>query len=78
MIRVMVKETGVFVGEITEEDLQVLVNALEEESRTDDDYYLDRATVETLREAGASAGLLAVIETAFGGKDETEIRWARE
>ena len=40
MIQLHEKETGVFVGTITEAQLQFLIDQLEEESADDTDYYI--------------------------------------
>lgn len=77
MIEIMDKQTGRPIGTLSEEQFQFLSGQLEEESRTDDDYYLNRATVDILEEQGADPGLLAVLRTALGPADETEIRWRR-
>jgi processive 1,2-diacylglycerol beta-glucosyltransferase len=64
-------------GTITEGQLAVLSAALERESLEDDDFYIDQATIDLLRERGADAGLLAVLEEAIGERGEAEIRWSR-
>jgi hypothetical protein len=40
MIQLHAKETGVFLGTITDAQLQFLIDQLEEESTDDTDYYL--------------------------------------
>jgi hypothetical protein len=77
MIEILDKQTGRPVGSLSEEQFQFLVDQLEEESATDDDYYLNRATVDILEEQGADPGLVAVLRTALGSAEETEIRWQR-
>jgi hypothetical protein len=47
------KETGVFVGTITDTQLQFLIDQLEEESIDDTDYYIDQATLDLFEEVGA-------------------------
>ncbi len=49
MIRLRIKETGTELGSITEEDLQFLIDNLEEEWEEDQDYYLNRQTLEMLK-----------------------------
>ena len=46
MIDLYNAETNQLLGSITEADLQVLIDALEEESSEDQDYYIDKATIE--------------------------------
>jgi hypothetical protein len=52
-------------GEITEEQLQFLIDHLEEESSDDQDYYLNRATLEIFEQAGADSALLSVAARAW-------------
>src|SRR5882672_9944049 len=41
-------------GSITESDLKVLVDALEEEGVNDQDYYIDRATIDVIADGKAT------------------------
>ena len=77
MIRLYDNETGASLGEITEEQLRVLVDQLEEESTEDNDYYLDRATLDLLEEEGADPSLMSVLRAALGSREDMEIRWSR-
>ncbi len=78
MVHLFDKQTGAEVGTVTDDQLQFLADHLEEESDEDDDYYLNRSTVDFLESEGADAELIAVLRQALGDKDETEIRWSRE
>ena len=69
--------SGDLLGEISEEQLQFLQDRFEEETSDDQDYYINRATLDTLKEAGADASLLSMLERALKG-DEGDIRWANE
>jgi hypothetical protein len=69
--------TGDLLGEISEEQLQFLQDRFEEETSDDQDYYINRATLDTLKEAGADASLLSMLERALKG-DEGDIRWSNE
>lgn len=75
MIKVYDKESGVLWGEMTEAQLQFLVDQLEEESSADQDYYLNQATLEMFEAAGAEADLLALLRRILGEKEEAEFRW---
>jgi len=75
MIQLHEKETGVFVGTITEAQLQFLIDQLEEESADDTDYYINKATVEMLVQAGADPELVALLQRGLGEREEMEIRW---
>ena len=83
MIKLCDKDTGVFLGTITEVQLQFLVDQLEEESTEDTDYYinqatLNQATLDLFEEAGADADLLALLRQALGTREDIEIQWVRE
>jgi hypothetical protein len=69
--------TNVLLGSITEPDLQVLVDALEEESLQDQDYYIDRATIELIADGKATGHLVHLLRGALGSADGVDIRWTR-
>ncbi len=77
-IRVYDKETGDAIGAITEEQLQFLIDQLEEESSTDQDYYISRETLQMFENVGADTELLDLLRGALGHQPSIEIRWARE
>ena len=71
-------DTNELLGEITEQDLKVLVDALEEESSEDQDYYITPDTIELIGENGrATDHLLNLLRKALGTSDGVEIRWRR-
>jgi len=65
------------IGSITEAELQVLIDGLEEESSQDQDYYIDAATIDVLGDGRASDHLLGLLRSALGSSDGVEIRWQR-
>jgi len=77
MIDLYDKATDLLIGSITEADLQVLVDALEEESRDDRDYYIDAATIDIVADGKASNHLVTLLRAALGPKDGVDIRWQR-
>ena len=77
MIDVYDNATNVLIGSITEGDLKVLVDALEEESAEDQDYYVDRATIDMLGDGRATGHLMTLLRKALGTSDGVEIRWER-
>ncbi len=77
MIKLYDKNTGQYLGRVTDDDLQFLVENLEEESLTDADYYINRETLELLKEVGMSEDLAKLIESAMGENDEIEIGYER-
>lgn len=77
MIRLHDQETGVSVGEITQSQLQFLIDQLEEESSTDQDYYIDAGTLEMLADAGAEPPLLDLLRRAIGEREGITMRWSK-
>jgi len=69
--------TGELIGQITEADLQVLVDALEEESTQDRDYFVDAATIDVIADGRATEHLVALLRKALGSKNGVDIRWER-
>jgi processive 1,2-diacylglycerol beta-glucosyltransferase len=77
MIDVYDNDTGKLIGSITETELQLLIDTLEEESAEDRDYYINAATIDMLGDGRATDHLLHLLRTALGTKDGVEIRWQR-
>lgn len=69
------KASGAPIGEISAEQFQILRDALEEESRTDNDYYINVATLEILQQAGADEALLLLLRDALDGREDMDIAW---
>lgn len=78
MIKLYKKDTGAFLGTITEAQLQFLIDQLEEESTDDTDYYINQATLDLFENKGADADLLALLHQALGTGEDVEIQWVRE
>ncbi len=57
-------------GIITEAQLDFLVDNLEEELEEDEDYWINQATIDYLREQGADEGLLQLLEKAIAGSED--------
>jgi hypothetical protein len=70
--------TNALLGDITEEQLQFLIDQFEEEWSGDQDYYLNTATLDMLKDAGADDALLTLLRRALGSKGEGDIRWSTE
>ena len=77
MIDLYNNETNELIGSITDADLQVLIDCLEEESSEDRDYYIDAATIDLLGDGRASDHLLGLLRRALGTNEGVEIRWRR-
>jgi len=78
MIDLYNADSNALLGEITEQDLQVLIDALEEESSEDQDYYITPDTLDVIGENGrATDHLLNLLRKALGSSEGVEIRWQR-
>ena len=75
MIKLYDKETGRLLGTLREEQLRFLIDQLEEESSDDTDYYINKATIEMLAQAGADPELVTLLQQGLGEREEMEIRW---
>lgn len=62
-------------GDISQQDLDLLIEKLEESSSRDRDYYVDNDTFLLLVEAGASSVLLDAIKMAVDLNGQADIRW---
>jgi hypothetical protein len=77
MPRLYLKQGNRLLGSITDADVKTLVDQLEETEIADDDYFIDSATVDILEQAGASAGLVALLRSAIGQTDGVDVRWEK-
>ena len=77
MVKIYDVDTNLGCGELTDEQFQILVDSLEEESSTDNDYYIHVETVEMLESEGADAGLVKILRAALGDREDMEIRWEK-
>lgn len=63
-------------GQITPVQLQFLVDMLEEEDDTDQDYFIDQDTLELFSDNGCDPELLAMLESALeDGEDGVDVAW---
>ena len=69
--------TNQLLGTITEADLKVLVDALEEEGLNDQDYYIDQATIDVIADGKATEHRVGLLRKAVTGGDGVDIRWQR-
>jgi hypothetical protein len=77
MIDLFNAATNELLGHITEADLKVLVDALEEEGINDRDYYIDAATIDVIADGKATEHLLGLLRSALGAREGVDIRWQR-
>lgn len=68
-------DTGDKIGVITAKQLAFLVEQLEEDHEEDEDYYVDRDTLELMSDNGIDPELLAMLEKALGDDDAMDIAW---
>jgi len=76
MIDLYLVATDQRIGSITPADLQVLIDALEEESAEDRDYYITAATIDMIADGRATEHLVGLLRTALGASEGVDIRWA--
>ena len=77
MVELYDAESDTLLGSLTDEQFQSLADSLEEESTTDQDYYIDAATIDMLDEEAADPGLVAMLRKALAGRAGMDIRWER-
>jgi hypothetical protein len=75
MPRLIRLDTGDDIGTITDVQLKFLVDQLEEEHEEDQDYFIDRDTLELMADNGGDPELLAMLEKAIGDDDSMNIAW---
>jgi processive 1,2-diacylglycerol beta-glucosyltransferase len=63
------------VGELSEDQLDFLVDNLEEEWPEDRDYFINRAMLDMLRQRGADEGLIRMLTAALANREEVDILW---
>lgn len=69
------KDTNRLLAEIDATDLAHMVAVMEEESSTDQDYFVDLSTVALLKAAGASETLTTTLNTAIADSDGIDVIW---
>ena len=75
MITLRNKENNQRIGMIREDQLQFLIDQLEEENSKDQDYYVNRDTLELLKENGADSQLIKMLTEALGNNDDLDVIW---
>ena len=70
-----VKGTDTIIGEVTDAQVQQLIDLLEEEDSTDQDYYMDQAVLEYLVEQGADPALLDLLRPHIPTHGGVDIQW---
>ena len=75
MPRLIRLDTGDTIGDISDQQLAFLVEQLEAEHDEDQDYFIDRDTLDLLSDNGADPELLAMLEKAIGDDESMDIAW---
>ena len=75
MTTLYLKPDGSKLADLIDNDLLCMQNVMEEESSTDRDYFIDLSTVEMLRNAGATEGLVEVLTNAIGESEGIDVGW---
>jgi hypothetical protein len=77
MPRLILKDGNRYLGAISDTDVKVLVDELEEEDIADTDYFIDGATVDILEAGGASKTLVDLLLAAIGDSEGIDVRWEK-
>ncbi len=78
MITISNKESNESVGSITDSQLQILINHLVKTDPDDQDYYIDRRTIDLIKAVAADhASVVEMLERALGDRDSVDIVWTR-
>lgn len=78
MIKIYNNQTNELLGRISDSELDFLIDNLEEESLTDQDYFIRKETIDDFARLGASEHLLSVLRGGMRSDDSIEIRWVDE
>jgi hypothetical protein len=79
MILLRDKETGETLAELSPKELQILVDAFEEEGRDDRDYYIDASSPEYLESNFPGSGRIAgLLRDALRGREGFDVQWERQ
>jgi hypothetical protein len=70
--------SGAKIGQVTESQLQALIDWMEEETFDDRDYYVSAEEVELMEEDGVDPTLIALLKQALGGRGEMDIRYEKD
>lgn len=69
------QHTGEAIGQISDDQLQFLVDQLEEEDTKDQDYYISRDTIQMFKDKDGDEALISMLEKALGDKEDIDVAW---
>ena len=75
MITLYNEDNNERIGEISQTQLNTLVDLLVEETQEDRDYYINEATLDMLAARGADKSLVDMLRQALDDKEGIEILW---
>ena len=78
MITLLEKGTTRALGTLSEDELRQLIDALEEEDSHDRDYFIDRQTLDYLRDRKVTTNLLRLLESGLGQRTGFDVEWASD
>lgn len=78
MIEIRDKSNNMPIGEISESQLQFLIDQLEEEDLEDHDYAITSMLLQSFEAEGADRELVSMLAEALGARETIEIVWTRE
>lgn len=78
MVYLYNKSTGELLGEISESELQYLIDQMEEESMEDKDYSITNMEIEYFAQQNADPELVTLLRKAIGEQNEVIIQWSQE
>jgi hypothetical protein len=77
MVYLYIQTKNDLIGEITEEELQFLIDQMEEESTKDQDYAITSMEIAYFSQHGATPHLIELLKQALGDQPEVTILWTR-
>ncbi len=77
MVTLKEKSSNRWLGLVAYAQLKFLNDELEEDHRNGQDYLINRATLNLLKERGVEPALTDIIEKAMGDKDQVEFYWIK-
>lgn len=77
MVYLYNQTTNDLIGEITDDELQFLIDQMEEESTKDQDYAISAMEIAYFSQHGATTHLIELLKQALGDQSEVTILWTR-
>ncbi len=72
-----IKDSGKRIGSISKDQVQTLIDLFEEEDTKDQDYFVNKDTLEFMKDNNADAALIELL-TPHVGDDGAEFEWKEE